>query len=155
MLSLRTITKVAHAAGLEPPGFAGAHKVASGSMSEEQSEPYTATEQDPRQKAIDALIGNNNAAAPWVLKSPALELIGYLPGDVLIVDLNRLPVARDIVCAQHYHWSEARADTIFRVFEPPYLITATHQHDLRRPLLVDNERVIIKGVVIFSLRTSP
>jgi hypothetical protein len=56
------------------------------------------------------------------------------------------------VCAQLYRWSEGRADTVFRLYEPPYLVAMTRDAELRKPALVDNDRVIIKGVVILTLR---
>jgi len=43
-------------------------------------------------------------------------------------------------------------DTVFRIYEPPYLIAATTLSHYRRPLLVDNDRVTITGVVTDLIR---
>jgi SOS-response transcriptional repressor LexA len=81
-----------------------------------------------------------------------MEDAGYMPGDILIVDLNAEPERGDCVCAQLYRWQVGTAETIFRIYEEPYLLAATRHPDLRKPLLVDNDRVVIKGVVTEILR---
>lgn len=117
--------------------------------------PYRATgTQTPLTRAIDALIGDRPATDPWTLHTRALEGIGYLPGDILIVSLNMTPNAGQVVCAQEYRWSEGKADTIFRIYEPPYIVAASSEAAFRKPLLVDNDRVVIKGVVIASIRAA-
>jgi hypothetical protein len=98
--------------------------------------------------ALKALIGGRKAADPWTIRTRALERIGFLPGDVVIVDLGRRPEAGDAVCAQVYDWRRAAAETVMRLYEPPYLVAASLDESLRRPLVVDNEQVIIKGVVL-------
>ena len=75
-----------------------------------------------------------------------------MPDDIVIVSLNEPPKPGSVICAQSYRWSEGRAETIFRIYEPPYIVAATRDTTLRRPMLVDNDRVIIKGVVIAQLR---
>ncbi len=92
---------------------------------------------------------------PWALRSRALETAGYLAGDVLIVDLNAKPRAGDIVCAQIYDWARSRAETIFRIWEPPYLVAATLDPAFRTVFVVDDHNVVIKGVVMASIRGRP
>jgi hypothetical protein len=159
MLGMRSVAKIAHVAGIQPAGvprLAASNGPARG-MAEDEAAPYVAEAVgDPTTRAIEALIAGRNATDPWVLRTRALEAAGYLPGDIVIVDLNRPPQARDIVCAQDYRWNEGKAETVFRIYEPPYLVAACHdlelQEKLRRPLVVDNDRVIIKGVVTDLLR---
>jgi hypothetical protein len=57
-----------------------------------------------------------------------------------------------VVCAQVYQWPSGTAQTVFRIFEPPYLVAATDDPTERRPLLIDNNQVTVKGVVTQSLR---
>lgn len=102
--------------------------------------------------AVRALCLDKPGVDPWILRSTALDAIGFLPGDVMIVSLNERPRAGDIVCAQVYDWGRARAETVFRVYEPPYLMAATTSKELLRPHVVDDERVVIKGVMLQSLR---
>jgi hypothetical protein len=115
----------------------------------EDAVPFDAKAADPAvAAALKALIGGRKAADPWTVRTRALERIGYLPGDIVIVDLGRRPEAGDAVCAQVYDWRRAAAETVMRLYEPPYLVAASLDESLRRPLVVDNEQVIIKGVVL-------
>ena len=91
---------------------------------------------------------------PWELRTRAAELAGYLPGDVLLVDPDVAPASGDLVCAQVYNFQNGTAETVFRIFEPPYLIARTMDPSITaKPLLVDDERVKIWGVAVRSLRT--
>ena len=101
---------------------------------------------------MTALIGARVAADPWRLKTDALSEAGYLPGDLVIVDLNAEAQPQDVVCAQVYDWKGGRAETVFRVFDPPFLVAAARERTAYKPLLLDNERVVIKGVVVESYR---
>jgi len=156
MLGLRSIAKIAHAANVAPLGVPGVKSTAGPvpGFAEQEAAPYRLKPEQPSalDQAVTALIGGRSAADPWVLKSRALELAGYLPGDILILDLNAVPERQKVVCAQVYRWEERRAETVFRIYEPPYLVAASNDPAFRKPLLVDNDRVIIKGVVTHSLR---
>lgn len=99
-----------------------------------------------------ALKGRPNAA-PWVLKTRALESAGYLVGDIVISDQAAAPNAGDAVVAQVYDIKSGVAEFVFRIFEAPYLIAASSDPALRKPLLVDNERVIVMGVITQSFRS--
>jgi transcriptional regulator with XRE-family HTH domain len=154
MLSLRSIAKIAHVSGMQPAGLPVSTGQPRG-LAEAEAEPYAASD-DRIDRAVAALINGRNATDPWMLKTRAIEARGYLPGDIVIVDLNRKPEKNDIVCAQVYQWNAGKAETIWRLFDPPYLIAACFDpalaEQLQRPLLVDNDRVLIKGVVTSCLR---
>lgn len=148
VLSARTIAKIQHAAeagetsaAAPPGGFA------------ESDGDLLAGDPHPMRTAIDALADRFNARDAWVLRSRSLEAAGYRVGDILIVDLAEMAEAGDLVCAQVYSWRERSARTVFRIYEPPYLLAAT-TIDLgaRRPLVVDDDQVVIKGVVVASVR---
>ncbi|MGL4396635.1 MAG: hypothetical protein ACRCS9_08865 [Hyphomicrobium sp.] len=156
-LSLRSVAKIAHAAGMDPPGIAAsiaprATQPGRGNFSSPDAAPYQIDETDTFDLAIKTLLSTRRAADAWTLSSTALVTAGYLPGDILLVDLNATPKAGDVVCAQAYRWNEGRAETVFRIFEPPYLVSTSADPAVRKPLLVDNDRVIIKGVVVGMLR---
>ena len=160
-LSSNTVAKIAHVAGLPAPHPVGAPiglaaLRPAGSMPglmEAEAEPFQAGQQQGGiDAAIERLTAGRNSADAWVLRTTTLELVGHLPGDIVIVDLAAKPERGDVVCAQVYRWSEGKADTIFRLFEPPYLVAASLTADLRKPIIVDNDRVIIKGVVTELLR---
>lgn len=93
----------------------------------------------------------------WAVHTRALELAGVLPGDVILVDSNVAPrqpqegEARDIVVAQVL--TAGAAETVIRIYDPPYLLTETADPAARRkPLLVDNVRVSIWGVQVKLFR---
>lgn len=103
-------------------------------------------------RMVALAIRDRSNVSTWILKSRSIEAAGYLPGDVLISDASVAPMAGDIVCAQIYDLRQATAETIFRLYEPPYLISASNESALRKPLLVDNERVIVMGTVTETFR---
>lgn len=146
-LSARTISKIEAATGLRygpdprPAGFR-----------ESEATPFESPKGNDELAFLDGVGSGANGIDKWMLRSRALETAGYQPGDVLIVDLNREPRPGDVVCAQLYDWARAKAETVFRLWEPPYLAPATHDAALRKIFVVDNENVIIKGVVIASVR---
>jgi hypothetical protein len=147
-LSARTISAVEKAAGVR----FGASPPAALRDSEADPFAYEASEASIS-SIVRAAVGSANGIDPWTLRSRALEAAGFLPGDILIVDLNADPKPGDVVCAQVYEWARGKAETVFRVWEPPSLVSATFDPTLRKPLFVDHNNVTIKGVVIASIRT--
>ena len=88
----------------------------------------------------------------WRLRSASLEGAGYLPGDLVVVDCEVEPRPHDAVCALVTEWARGGAETVWRIFDPPFLIPSAPRGAAAKPLLVDNQRVSIKGVVVASLR---
>lgn len=90
----------------------------------------------------------------WRVKSRALALAGFLPGDFILVDTHQSETVRagDVVIAQHYDWQAGGATTLLRRFEPPVLVAAGAAEDDQRVLVVDGTNVVIKGKVIASWR---
>ena len=149
-LNSTTVEKIAVAGGI-PPYHAEAIAAPRG-FAEAEAAPFLAIDaDDPFTAAIAALKGGQPGVDAWVMKSRAMETAGFLPGDVLVVDLNAEPRDGDAVCVQLYDRA-GRAETAFRIYEAPFLVAASHDPELRRPVLVDNERAVIRGVVIGSFR---
>lgn len=149
-LNTMTVEKLAIAGGI-PPYQTSAPATPRG-LAESEAEPYRALEvEDAASRAVYAAKGGRNGVDPWILRSRALENAGYMPGDVLMVDLNAEPRDGDAVCAQVYDKS-GRAETVMRLFEKPFLVSATADAALRRPLLVDGIHVVVRGVVVASIR---
>jgi transcriptional regulator with XRE-family HTH domain len=121
-------------------------------FSESEAAPVEVPAHSPLKAIIDALGQGRKNIDPWTMQSRALEGAGYRPGDILLVALDETPAMGDVVCAQIYDWTKGRAETVFRIFQPPYLIAATGDQQLMRPHLVDEGAVTIKGVVLHSLR---
>lgn len=154
LLSAATLAVVAEISGVAVPvQGAGQAPPARRGFRETEAEPYKAGPADTLASAIAALTAGGLHLVPWELRSRALEYEGYRPGDILIVDLNAEPRAGDIVCAQIYDWGNpAGTETVFRLYEPPFIIASGPVENGRKPRLVDGENVIIKGVLTASLR---
>lgn len=103
-------------------------------------------------RVVEMLVGGRNGVDAWRLKTDALALVGYLPDDLLLVDLHAEPKPQDAVLAQVYDWKGGSTQSVFRIFDPPFLVAASHDRTAFKPLLADNDRVIIRGVVIESFR---
>jgi hypothetical protein len=153
MLSGRTLAAIGEVAGLKPLEFPARMR----GMSEADAEPFTYDDRndaaDNLNRAVRELCRGRNGRDAWVMRSYALELAGVLPGDIMIVDLNLSPKPHDIVCAQIYEWSGMKSETVFRIFDPPYLVAHSMRGGIEKPVAVDNASVIIKGVVDSVLRS--
>lgn len=124
-----------------------------GGLAEAEATPLAVEERSPLAAIIAALTEGRRNIDPWTLNSRALELSGYRTGDTLLVALGETPLSGDIVCAQLYDWARGKAETVFRIFQPPYLVASTTDTALLRPHAVDGQQVQIKGVVIHSVRS--
>jgi hypothetical protein len=155
-LRASTIDKISDATGFAPPETATSalmRRVTRGFRND--AIPFEANNHrdgDTIENALRALKGKRNSADGWTLKTRSLEGIGLLPGDVVLVDLSRHAQQGDIVCAQLYGADGKATETTFRIYEPPYLIAASNDPNLRKPLLVDNERVVVMGVITHEIR---
>lgn len=124
------------------PGFA-----------ESEATPIRDDAESPMQGLLRAALAGHNNSDPWLLRSRAIEGLGYRPGDILIVALGEPPRPGDVVCAQIYDWPKGHAETVFRLYQPPCLLAVTGEERLLRPFIVDDAAVSIKGVVIHALRS--
>ncbi|RVK75449.1 hypothetical protein CN154_15205 [Sinorhizobium meliloti] len=149
MLEDATIARIEEATGIK----AYEHSVSGKprGLAEQESSRYDAEPMQTIDGAVQALKAGRNGVEPWILRSRCLEHVGYLPGDVMMVDLNARPDVGDVVCALVYDRT-GRAETVFRIFEDPFLVAATMDPNLMKPLLIDNDRVIVSGVVVASFR---
>lgn len=121
-------------------------------FSETEGTPYDAeTFKDGLAHAVAALTSGRNAVDAWKVGTGALCDLGIDPGDVLIVDMNEPPRSGDIVCAQVYDLPLGGARTVFRLWEPPYLLSGSLEPGRRKPILVDDEKAVIRGVVVSTL----
>ncbi len=148
-----TISRIEQVTGLP---FGDASKSASRTLpglAESEALPLGAGASDLVTLMLEHLRTNHGSIDAWTLQSRALELGGYRPGDTLFVKLGANPLKGDVVCAQIYDWTAARTQTVFRIFDPPYLISATSDPALFAPFRLDDDRVAVKGVVLHSLRT--
>lgn len=141
-----TLDKIAKAWNVPMPhGFAAPHNVAAG-LAEPEMRPLEGT---PTQ----ALRPENNNQSNWMIRTRALELAGVMMNDIVTVDMSVNPRSGDIVCAQVYNFDRGAADTLIRLYNPPYIVAKTMDPALDdEPLLVDGRRVAIVGTVVQVLR---
>ncbi len=143
-----TLARIERATGLS---FAGDLAPADGGFAEAEALPLADTTASVS-TAVAALSAGRGNVDAWKLASRALEMAGYRPGDIVLVALDEEPVPGDVVCAQIYDWARGQAETVFRLYQPPYLVAATADPALLRPHAVSDNGVAIKGVVIHTLR---
>jgi len=146
-----TIKAIAEAANTRPPGAVLPEPKG---FEDSKAEAYVAPDAlAASSPTMQSLSGKDGAAVTMlILQSDSLTGAGLLPGDRLIVDLNKTPRAGDVVVAQSYDWRHGTAETIVRIYEPPYLISHSLAPRPQKPLMVDNDAIIIKGVVIHQAR---
>lgn len=150
MLQSHTIDKIAAVGGIPP--FQTEPPARPRGLAESEAEPYRARgDDDAAARAVIAAKGGRNGLDAWVLRSRALESAGFMPGDILMVDLNAEPVDGDAVCVQVYDHA-GRAETVMRIYEEPYLVAASADPQLRRPLHLGKDQVLVRGVVVASIR---
>lgn len=147
-----TIRKIESVSGI---GFGASNKESEPrpeGFAEAEAEPLSIIPASPMNAIVEALTRGHRNVDPWTLRSRALESAGFLPGDIVIVALGETPLSGDVVCAQLYDWSTGKAETVFRIFQPPYLVAASPDPAFMRPHVVDDAKVQIKGVVINTIR---
>lgn len=103
-------------------------------------------------RIVEAIVEGRPHVDPWRLRTGALEGAGYLSGDIVFVDQDAVPHPQDAVCAQVTDFQRGSAETVWRVYDPPFLVAAAHDRTAYKPLLVDQERVMIRGVIVDSFR---
>jgi hypothetical protein len=98
-----------------------------------------------------AHIAGECAGRVWRLTTNNLQSVGYLSGDYVVVDCARMPRPKDVVLAMLRDGFELTVP-IFRAYVPPYLMVANPGAMLQSPLLVDDDRVAVIGVITASVR---
>jgi hypothetical protein len=147
-LSIRTIRKIVETYNVAPPEGFGISAGATPLRGLAEPDAVFVEQAAPLQ---GMKAGADQAV--WQLKGRGLELEGYLPGDYLLVDFAVAAETGDVVCVQIYDTQRGDAETVFRVYDRPYLVTATADPQARRkPIAEDGERVVIRGPVVRSWR---
>lgn len=155
MPNQRTIDKIVARYAVAPPNFGvpGARPLRGFS---EDAEPYEAANSNSLTSAVRALTAGRPNADPWVIKTRALELMGYLPGDIVVVDPSQVAQPGDAICAQvNIDFRRGSAETVMRIYERAggsfVLVGASMDPTFRAPIAVD-DRVAVKGVIIGMIR---
>ncbi len=124
-------------------------------FNEDEASPFIpVNDNNPVEMALKHAAEASHDVHLWTLKTASLSAVGYPSGMVVAVDQAVQPRSGDAVCAQIYDFRRGSAETVFRVFRTPYLLSAASSGEPLPPELVDNERVVIAGVIVggFTLR---
>lgn len=153
-LTAKTVKKIEDATRV--PAYESRQKPVVQAFSEEEAQPFIAMD-NPDNPVENVLKLASTATASinlWTLKTNSLAAVGYLPGMIVAVDQEAQPRNGDAVCAQKYDFRRGTAETMFRVYRHPYLMTALDHGEPAMPEIVDNENVVIAGVIVgaFLLR---
>lgn len=148
-----SVEDVLEHAGLKRPAVVRAMVQPPG-LAEPEAAPYAWQPADVGRDLTGAFGLGNPGVEAWTVKGRSMNLAGYLDGDALVVDRNRVERVRsgDAVLAQIYDFGNGSARTVFRRYDPPFIFAISTDQDDLKPYLVDGERVVIVGVVTFSWR---
>ncbi|WCK01053.1 LexA family protein [Agrobacterium tumefaciens] len=102
--------------------------------------------------AVDAAKAGKNGVEAWVMKGAALDGLGIMPGDIVIVDQNARASSGDVVLAQIMDLVSGTAETVMRLYQAPFITTHSMRLGPGRPEHVDEDRVSIAGVRIGLIR---
>lgn len=89
----------------------------------------------------------------WQIRTTSMQLMGYMPGDIVIADTRVTPRDGDVVVAQVYDHDLGSAETVIRFYKMPYILNATSNPAEFEAHLVEHRNVVIVAVVISSHRT--
>jgi hypothetical protein len=121
----------------------------------EEAIAFDARAETPLAAAVRAFIAGRDHVMPVTLLTRAIEGAGYLQGDVLIYDINGKPQAGAVVRAQVYDRNGEIEETVWRLYDPPYLVGITRDLSVMpKPLTVMPDRVVIMGIVVGMIRPS-
>jgi transcriptional regulator with XRE-family HTH domain len=106
------------------------------------------------QAASESAKAGNGSIESWVMKGAALDGLGILPGDVILIDRAKRPKSGEVVLVSIQHFGRRIPEMVMRVYRPPYLVTHSIRLGPGRPEQADEERVLIAGTMIGMLRGS-
>jgi hypothetical protein len=145
-----SLEDVLHHAGLRsarsaPPG-----------MAEGDAVPFARGDQPPPMldRITEAARSDRPGVDIWQVRSSAMRLAGYLPGDWLLVDTHAAShvASGDTVIAQVYDLATGSAKTLLREFQKPALVAHSADTGDWPVHIVNDQSVLVRGVIIASWR---
>lgn len=119
----------------------------------EEGTPFNSKAETALAAAVRAMIGAREDVIPVTLLTSAIDGLGYLPGDILIYDMRAMPRAGDVVRALVKDRNGNIEETVWRLYDPPYLVGMTRDPaHMPKPLTEVPSRVEIVGVAIGMIR---
>jgi transcriptional regulator with XRE-family HTH domain len=120
-----------------------------GHFAEREAAPYEFEEKTDLDRAL-AAFASGHVADVWELKTNAVEMAGYLPGDIVVVAADVEPQPGDLVLARPHAAHGQFVEAVWRLYAPPALVTATSDRAAFASVRLDQASVM--GVVIGSFR---
>lgn len=148
VLDALTLRRVAEVTGVEPAADMGGLGM---TPLQRDAEPFDLSGRDGFSEIVRRLLEARQGAEAMILHTSAVELAGWLPNDLVIVDPRAHPRNGDLVRAEVSD-RRGNSENVWRIFDAPYLVSASTNAAFRKPLVVDGQMVRIRGVVIHSLR---
>lgn len=109
----------------------------------------------PERDAMAALFNLDRSGVDvWRVSTDAMTVAGYRQGDAIVVDTRRPDAYRkgDDVIVQVYDLSSGSAVTLLRRVEPPIIFALPSNLAQIQPMVIDNERIVVRGIVVGSWR---
>lgn len=158
-LHATTIQKLVEYTGVAAPGGAdiapvfGAVARPSFRVMTDEAVPFNTDATSAIASGVRAIIGGRPNVQAATFRARALEAIGYFPGDVLIYEMHTQPTGGDVVRAEIYGRGGEVEETVWRIFDPPFLVGAALDVAMMpKPIIVSPERVVVTGVVVGMVR---
>lgn len=110
---------------------------------------------DAANPAVTAIFGARAGTAATYLLKTDLPAFSLIKGDVLIVDMSRLPEPGEIAIATVFDDAAGTAATIIRRYMPPYLIPGESLAQAATPERLDKTGAVVRYPIIGSMRGCP
>ncbi len=149
-----TVDEVLDHAGMKEPAIV--RSIAQAGFAESEAKPFDWQGRGGERAALSSAFNLNRPGVEvWSVQGRSMDLAGYLEGDAILVDRLRADRAKagDDVIAQVYDFATGSARTVFRRYDPPFIFPVSTDQAELKPQLVDNDRIVVVGVVTLSWRT--
>lgn len=107
--------------------------------------------QGSNQNPLNSIFGSDLANPATYRVSTHQISFGYLPGDILVADISRLPSTGDICLVTVFDDSNATSTTHLRRYLPPFL-AAGDPADANQLLRVDSPGVTVRHPIVGMIR---
>jgi hypothetical protein len=153
----RTIDLIVQRYGVPAPAFAPAQSIATAHARNiaTDAEPFEPKQAGVIAEAVKLLAQGRADTSIYVMRTRSLELAGFLPGDIVLVDHQVPAKPGDPVCGLVTMAGREPGCCVMRVFERAgsalLLVGASIDPAFRQPIAVD-DRVELKGAIVGMIR---
>jgi transcriptional regulator with XRE-family HTH domain len=102
-----------------------------------ETQNFVEPDVNPLKPEFDSAESWNTNLSDWTVRSHSLAAMGCIPGDYIRCDASITPVSGDIVLAQIFRIGQSGADTVMRLYMPPFLVAAELGSPTIAPINID------------------